>query len=183
MTTKKNSRATASNPQTPRKPKVAKGDDTITAGPSPIGSKPSEYDARFTRFLGELASLSEADWGTIVERFLKHKKSLALTRHRTDDILADISSGKIKPFGRTQAKWRVMIREANAVMFAATTHLPATRTVSGKALAFQDAAYLAVYHAVGALKVFAELDHSPGGREVLLRLLAPFDGLVTNILE
>jgi len=107
---------------------------------------------------------------------------MATTRN-VDHIQSDLSSGKIKPFGRTSAKRMVMVRQANAVMNAATTHLPETGDIDGKAIKFRDAAYLAVFHAVNALKVFGELDRTPGGRDVVRILVAPFDGLTTNVLQ
>jgi hypothetical protein len=45
----------------------------------------------------------------------------------------------------------------------------------------QETAHLAVYNALNALKVFAELDHTPGGRERLLKLLSPFHGITTDV--
>ena len=134
------------------------------------------------RFLDELAGLSESQWLTVAQRYLAEKKALAIALRSVDHVLADISSGKSKPFGRTEAKWREMVRKANAAMHAVTTHLPGTRDVSGQSVPLREPAYLAVYHAISALKVFAELDHSPDGRGVLLRLLGPFDGMTTSIV-
>jgi hypothetical protein len=150
--------------------------------PVALGSKASDYDARLTRFLDELGRLSEGDWATVATRYLAQKKSITVTTRNVDHLQADISSGKVKPFGRTAPKRMVMVRQANAAMHAVTTHLPTTREINGKSIKLQDSAYMAVYHAVNALKVFAEFDRMPGGRDVLRTLLAPFDGLTTSVL-
>lgn len=153
----------------------------VDQGTPAIGTTAAEYDARLTRFLGELGSLSEDQWVLVAQRFSAQKRALEIARRRVDDLFADVLSGKIKPFGRTRAKWRVVVNQANSVMHSVTTGLPKSKTIDGKTLALQETAYLAVYHAMNALKVFAELDHTPGGRERLLKMLAPFEGITGDL--
>ena len=117
----------------------------------------------------------------VAERFAAQKRALEMARRRVDDIFADVSSGKTKPFGRTKAKWWVVVKQANSVLHSVTTELPKAKTIGGKTGALQETAYLAAYNALNALKVFAELDHAPGGRERLLKLLSPFHGITTDV--
>jgi hypothetical protein len=167
-----------------RSPKPTTANDVAAAREQAavaLATSAAEYDARLKRFLDELGSLSEDQWVLVAERFLAQKRTLAQARKRVDDIMADLSNGKMKPFGRTPAKWRVAVKQANSGMHSVTTGLPKAKTMNGKTLPLQETAYLAVYHALNALKVFAELDHTPGGRERLLTLLSPFQGITTDV--
>ena len=167
---------------TAKRASTKKGLSADTTSSSSLADSPAEYDKRTTLFLTEIGTLSQADWQVVAQRFSEEKRTLAKTLHRANDILADVCSGKVKPFGRTERKWFVMVDRSNAVMHAVTSGLPDSVVIKGKTVPLQEPAYLAVYHAVSALKVFAELDHAEGGRDVVVRSLSPFAGLTTSIV-
>ena len=101
----KNTVARAPKPKPTESPVVSVGKATAS-----LASSAAEYDMRLTRFLGELGSLSEEQWVLVAERFAAQKRTLDMARRGVDDIFADVSSGKIKPFARTQAKWRTGVK-------------------------------------------------------------------------